>query len=123
MKNFFLVSLISLCVYSSSCTKEGPRGKALIKGYVKHHSTLIPGATVYIKYGTKDFPGSNTQYYNSSTVCNSNAYFEFKDMQKGNYYLFGIGFDSTFVKDVSGGLPIELKTKTQTLETVVAVTE
>ena len=122
MKKIILPLLISSLLFS--CGKEGPGGKSSIQGSVKHHSQLIPGAVVYIKYGAKESPGSNVTYYDASANADANAHYEFVDMKKGDYYLFAIGFDSTIVMTVSGGIPVEIKTKkSSTVTADVPVTE
>ena len=116
---FCLLALLFLF----SCGKEGPGGKAAIKGSVKHHSTLIPGAVVYIKYGAKDSPGTNVTYYDASVTADSKAHYEFADLRAGDYYLFRVGFDSSIVMTVSGGIPVVIKSKTETVTIDVPVTE
>ena len=127
MKKLFLRSLYlipyTLCLLLLSCHKEGPGGKAAIQGLVKHHSQLIPGAVVYIKYGVKESPGSNVTYYDANVTADANAHYTFPDLKYGDYYLFGVGFDSVIVQAVNGGVPVEIKTKTETVEMDVPVTE
>jgi hypothetical protein len=121
-KTLFL--FLSLALFGFiSCGKEGTGGKAVIKGQVKHHDKLIPGAVVYIKYGAKDFPGSNVTYYDASVTADAQANYAFPDLKKGDYYLFGIGYDSAIALPVSGGIHAEIKKKTETVEINVPVTE
>lgn len=115
----FLLFVLSLL----SCTKEGPGGKAAIQGMVMHHSTPIPGAVVYIKYGVTESPGTDITYYDANVTADATAHFEFPDLKRGDYYLFGIGFDSAIVKTVIGGIPVEIKSKTETITADVPVTE
>ena len=122
MKKLFAY-LIPLSVFFASCGKEGPGGKAAIKGLVKHHSKPIPGAVVYIKYGAKESPGSNVTYYDANITADANAHYEFPDLKAGDYYLFGVGFDTAIGKVVSGGIPVVIKSKTETVEADVPVTE
>ena len=122
IKSGVIIALIAT-VLLFSCGKEGPGGKAAIQGYVKHHSALIPGAVVYIKYGAKDSPGTNVTYYDASVTADSKAHYEFVDLRAGDYYLFSVGFDSSIVMPVSGGIPVIIKSKTQTVITDVPVTE
>ena len=118
-----ILSLLMIAVVLFSCSKEGPGGKAAINGSVKHHSTLVPGATVYIKYGAKAFPGTNITYYDANVTSDANAHFEFADLKPGDYYLFSVGFDSTIAQTVNGGIPVEIKSKTETVAADVPVTE
>ena len=121
MKNIVYILLLSSLL--SSCGKEGPGGKAVIQGSVKHHSALIPGSVVYIKYGVKEFPGTDVKYYDASVTADAKAHYEFTDLRAGDYYLFSVGFDSTIVQTVSGGIPVVIKKKTETVDTDVPVTE
>jgi len=121
MKKIFYILLFSSLLFA--CTKEGPGGKAAIQGSVKHHTALIPHAVVYIKYGAKDLPGTNVTHYDASVTADANAHYEFADLKKGNYYLFSVGFDSAIVQTVSGGTPVILKSKTETVTADIPVTE
>lgn len=121
MKKLILTSIVAITMLS--CSKEGPGGKAAIHGTVKHHSAPIPGAVVYIKYGATESPGTDITYYDASVTADANAHYEFPDLKKGDYYLFGVGFDSAIVQTVIGGIPVEIKTKTETVTADVPVTE
>ncbi len=130
MKKFFFCLLPSAFLLLTSafllltcCSKEGPGGKAAIKGMVKHHSAPIPGAVVYIKYGTKEFPGTDITYYDESVTANDSANYGFSDLRTGDYYLFAVGYDSTGPYIVTGGIPVEIKKKTETVQADVQVLE
>ncbi|TAL61262.1 MAG: carboxypeptidase regulatory-like domain-containing protein [Bacteroidetes bacterium] len=107
----------------AGCSKEGTGGKATIQGMVKHHSDPIPGAVIYIKYGAEESPGTDITYYDASATGDANAHYEFSDLKKGDYYLFAVGFDSNIVQTVIGGIPVEIKSKTETVTADVPVTE
>ncbi|HET7819638.1 MAG TPA: hypothetical protein VFL70_10055 [Bacteroidia bacterium] len=123
MKNTSYLSIALLLFFCSSCTKEGPGGKIIIKGRVMHHEQPIPNATVYIKYGTQDSPGSNITYYDANVKADANANYQFNNLRRGEYYLFGVGFDSTIVEQVSGGIPVKVKNKEETVTLDVPVVE
>lgn len=124
MKKISYFALLTFFILITiSCSKEGPGGKAVIKGTVKHHSTPIPGATVYIKYGSTESPGTDINYYDANVTADAQANYSFPDLKKGDYYLFGVGFDSAAVQTVTGGLPVQIKKKTETVEVTVPVTE
>ena len=95
----------------SSCKKEGTGGKSSVSGNVKHHQKIIPNAEVYIKYGATEFPGTDLSKYDAHTTADTNSHYEFKDLQRGDYYLYGVGTDgigaSSFI--VAGGISIKLK--------------
>ena len=119
----FLATLV-LALTLVACEKEGLGGKATITGHVKHHDTPIPNATVYIKYGARELPGTDPSDFDAQTVASSgDGHYEFTDLQKGDYYLFSIGFDSTISEAVKGGIPVNINKKSETLEVNIPVTE
>src|SRR3989344_1288105 len=111
MKNIFkhllFASLSIIIVFTlGSCKKEGTGGKSSVSGNVKHHQELIPNAVVYIKYGATEFPGADISLYDDQITSDTNAHYEFKDLQKGDYYLYGVGLDNA--ETVTGGIGIIL---------------
>ncbi len=115
---------ILLMFSASSCKKEGTGGKSSISGNVKHHTKLIPNAIVYIKYGATEFPGIDVLLYDDQITSDTNAHYEFKNLQKGDYYLYGVGRDITGFNSltVTGGVGTKLKyNKSSTID--VPVTE
>ncbi|MFL5762299.1 MAG: hypothetical protein ACJ77K_00045 [Bacteroidia bacterium] len=109
-KTIFKISLILMsALIISSCHKEGEGGKSSVSGTVKHHTKIIPNTVVYIKYGAKEFPGTDVSVYDASVTSDSNAHYEFKDLYKGDYYLYGVGYDNTIMEQVTGGISVELK--------------
>ena len=121
-KTFYLLLLLAIALVVS-CTKEGMGGKATIKGMAMHHSQMVSGATVYIKYNATELPGTNVTYYDDHVSSDANADFQFSDLKKGDYYLFAVGFDSTISQQVSGGVHVEIKKKTETMTISIPVTE
>ena len=79
-----LVLILVIISVSFSCSKEGSGGKASINGKVKHHSTIIPKAFVYINYGAKELPGTSPSDYDDSTKANSDAFYSFGNLKKGS---------------------------------------
>lgn len=109
-------------IMAVACKKEGPGGKSSVSGAVKHHTELIPNAIVYIKYDAKEFPGANVSIYDASSPADANAHYEFKELQKGDYYLYAVGYDSTEQVQVTGGIGVKLK-RNEAKATDVPVTE
>lgn len=125
-KNITLAAIAVIALLLTACSKEGTGGKAEIMGSVKHHDLLIPGAIVYIKYGAKDFPGSDVSQYDASTVASlSDAHFHFEGLKRGDYYLYGVGYDSSISAPVVGGIHVKIKfgDRRKTVEQNVPVTE
>lgn len=117
------IVLLVVLFQCHSCKKEGLGGKATITGFIKHHSLAIPNAMLYIKYGVNELPGTDPSNYDASTNADANAKFEFKDLRKGKYYLFSIGYDSAIFQLVRGGMPIEIKKKNEIKSVDLAVVE
>lgn len=124
MMNFFRIILIvvGISVFAVACKKEGTGGKSSVSGAVKHHATTVPNAIVYIKYGATEFPGTDVSKYDASTVATASAHYEFKELQKGDYYLYATGYDSTIQHQVAGGVGVVLK-KNEAKTSDVPVTE
>jgi hypothetical protein len=126
ISKFVIVMLV--CILTS-CVKEGPGGNAEIAVWVKHHDKLIPGATVYIKYGSKEFPGDGLSLYDDSEVCGTEGddegHTHFHDLKRGNYYLYAVGYDSSISETVMGGIPVEItkENKDGSSDVEVPVTE
>jgi hypothetical protein len=110
MKKLSMFLLATVLVFAS-CKKEGIGGKSSVSGAVKHHALPIPNAVVYIKYGATEFPGTDVSVYDASTVSNSAAKYEFKELQKGDYYLYSVGYDSAISLPVTGGFGVFLKNR------------
>ena|ERR1035437_8376714 len=118
-----IIILFGLLLISfSACHKEGVGGKSSVSGSVMHHSKLIPNAIVYIKYGATEFPGADVSLYDASVLTGADAHYEFKDLRKGDYYLYGVGNDNSIPGIVTGGIGIKLKYN-KTTSTDVPVVE
>ncbi len=92
-----------------ACKKNQAGGKSSIAGTVAHHGKLIPYSRVFIKYGATEFPGSDTTKYDAKFVTGADAAYSFK-LYKGNYFLFGYGYDNGVPGTVTGGVPYTLRT-------------
>ncbi len=106
---FFAIALVALSIIFTSCKKEGTGGKSSISGKVEHHGAAIPGSIVYIKYGAIDFPGTNVSTYDAQVNADAQGAYKFEGLQKGDYYLYGVGYDNAIVDNVSGGVAVKLR--------------
>lgn len=123
MKTKISIVIMFVALFAiTACKKEGMGGKSKVKGYVKHHSVFIPNATVYIKYGAKELPSTDVSVYDASVQADASGYYEIPNLQKGNYYLYGVGIDAAISENVYGGTPITLR-RSETIEVNVAVVE
>ena len=121
-KNLIAVLTIILTLFAFSCKKYGTGAKSSVKGTVKHHSVIIGNAVVYIKYGAKDFPGSDVSQYDASVSADANGNYEIKNLLKGDYYLYGVGYDPNISANVYGGVGIKLR-RSESINTDVYVVE
>lgn len=117
-----ILSIILISLFFITSCKEGTGGKSKINGYTKHHSLAIPNCVVYIKYGATDFPGENTANYDASVTADVTGHFEFTGLRKGDYYLYGLGYDTSISEVVKGGIGVKVKYN-KTLTVNVPVTE
>lgn len=106
----------------TGCKKEGIGGDSTIAVHVKHHEALIPHSMVYIKYGAKEFPGATLTNYDDSLMTDDAAHGHFEELVKGDYFLYGVGYDSSISEVVTGGIAVKLS-KGSELEVDVPVTE
>jgi hypothetical protein len=127
MKKIFSILLfLSFVLNLGSCCKGGTGGKASLNCTVFHHAKPIPAATVYIKYNASDFPGADPSAYDSHiTSSNTSNQVIFDNLHCGDYYLYGVGYDSALMLPVTGGIHYQIKysDRTHAEFTAVPVTE
>jgi hypothetical protein len=124
MKRMMIVLAAFAALGIWGCTPEpGPGGLAQITGVTAHHAQVIPGTRVFIKYDASTSPGTSPSAYDDSTQSGSNGRFSFVDLEKGVYYIYGIGFDSTVGMPVSAGIPVVISEKKEVEEVLLPVTE
>lgn len=121
MQTKIVISIILLSFIA--CKKNQIGGKSDVLGVVKHHSTPMPGARVFVKFGTEDFPGQDTTKYDYVVKTNDKGEFKIS-FYKGKYYLYGVVFDYSLNPPAwaSGGLPLKLRTN-EDINITLAVTE
>lgn len=107
--------LLGLCLLIFSCKKEdeappvgGPGGNATLKVTPRHHGRQIDSCMIYIKYNAVNPPADSL--YDDSARCvliNGLPIATFAGLKKGNYYIFGYGWDPQLTppQHVRGGTP------------------
>ena len=129
MKNTVKIILIASIVTFTlaACRKAGPGGKVKVAAFPKHHNKSIPGAMVYIKYGTKNFPGEDVSKYDDKGMAEvmpgEDPHVHFEDLRKGDYYLYSVGYDSSIARPVKGGVSFTISKKDGEMDVDVPVTE
>lgn len=105
-----LISPILLLMISTACKKNQLGGKSQVSGYVKHHGKNISNARIFIKLKAKNFPGSDTNLYDTKVSADANGYYSI-NFYKGDYYLYAFGYDYSIPAPyiVTGGTYIHLR--------------
>lgn len=120
----FVVSIFFvLCIISfNACCKGGSGGKADITVSPYHHSKPIPGATVYVKYNATELPGTSPSNFDANYTATANSLpIKCSDLKCGNYYLYVVGYDSSIMQTVKGGIGVKIKYKDRKENTNVNV--
>ena len=112
-KKIILLSLVFVfTTILISCKKAGLGGDATIAAFSKHHDKAIYGATVYVKFNTKDSPGSGISGYDATFVGEANEdHVHIEGLKQGNYYFYSVGYDSAISSPVYGGRTVTIKRK------------
>ncbi|HWY13434.1 MAG TPA: hypothetical protein VN026_19050 [Bacteroidia bacterium] len=107
MKNILSCILIILFI---SCKKNNTGGECNITAFPQHHGKPIKGATVYVKFGAQDLPADPTNNYNLKiTALPDEDHANIKSLRYGKYYLYSVGFDSSIMLPVMGGISLNIK--------------
>jgi hypothetical protein len=110
---YFLVFISFISILS--CRKEetlaGKGGNATLTITPQHHGLNIANSKVYIKYNAKNTPS----FYDDSVQTNMQNGIPkaiFTQLTKGDYYIYGIGIDTTIMQTVKGGIPYTIENET-----------
>ncbi|MBC7552872.1 MAG: hypothetical protein H7257_02725 [Taibaiella sp.] len=107
MKLILLIETAAISIFAQSCRAQDKTvcQPALFDGHVKHHSLKIPNSRVFIKKGSLDMPGLYTNLYDIRVQADGNAHYSLSGLEKGDYYILAIGYDSAISNAVRGGIP------------------
>lgn len=120
----YIVLIAGLLFLFASCknndnpqpdTGGGKGGNGVLLVTPRHHGRAIDSATIYIKYNATDAPTDGK--YDDSARCvpvSGIPVATFSGLKKGNYYLYGYGWDPTLTppQAVKGGFAYNLATET-----------
>lgn len=115
--------LLLFCLTWISCTKEGLDGKFIISGTAMHHSEIIANTKVWVAFGASEFPGKVRENYDLEIQADLNGRFSVENLKKGNYYFYGMGYDSLIQDSVFGGMRIAVNKNNAEVDFTLAVTE
>ena len=110
MKKLTLIFIISALI-SVSCKKNETGGSATVTITATHHGKKIPFTNIHIKYGAKEFPGHDVSSYNASQTSDIDAKASFENLRYGDYYFYGVGYDTAIQAPVRGGIGLSITWK------------
>ena len=102
--------------------KAGKGGNATLLITPQHHGKNIDSCTIYIKYNTLDAP---TTPYDDSAICimsDGKPVASFTGLKKGDYYLYGEGYDPSILQQVAGGINHTIEEE-KSIQIFIPVTE
>jgi hypothetical protein len=97
----------------ASCKKKpsaGLGGNANLKIVVIHHAVELDSCKVYIKFNSSEAV-SVSEFDLSQSLQKDSAgksYTIFKGLKKGDYYIYGEGWDPSIFNTVKGGIPFTI---------------
>ena len=125
MKNIF--HFIVMLIVVSSCCREGNNGDATVLVQLERNGNFIINHvgypdTVYIKYNSKDLPGTHIEDFDTYFVGETGEdHIHCTTLKCGDYFFYTAGFDSTINSRVTGGLHVKIKHKERKNELTVNV--
>jgi len=126
MRKLLTISLFifSISILFFACKKAGTGGANTFVISPEHHGTAIKGATAYIKFDTKEQPGTAASDYDLVQMGEMKEdHIHVEGLKPGKYYIFCTGYDSTIFQTVQGGIPLTIKSKSGETMITVPVTE
>lgn len=131
---FSIVLLSAIAIISvSGCKKDkcnaGTGGGVIVAAFPEHHGTVIYNQpnypdTAYIKFCTKDFPGTDLTKYDLVVPGEiGEDHVHINGLQSGDYYIYMAGFDTSISQRVTGGLPFTIDQTGGEIDLTVPVTE
>ena len=121
-------TILSSCKKNSDCT-GGSGGNLTLVVFPQHHGTPIYNQgnfrdTVYVKYNTLDSPGDSPSAYNAAFIGDSGEnHVHVTGLQCGNYYIYGVGLDTSRHERVKGGTSYSTSQKSGELDFNLPVSE
>ncbi len=130
MKNLFLtiavIIMVSLSVSSCKKTKctGGAGGSTTIVAFPKHHGADTKPLWAFVKFNTKDSPGTNPANYDLQIAGDTTEnHIEIENVKCGDYYIYMMAIDPAISDTVVGGIPFSTETESGEVNATVAVTE
>jgi hypothetical protein len=116
--------LLGMTLIVFSCKKAGTGGANTLVISPEHHGVAIKGATAYLKFDTKEQPGTEASDYDLVEIGEQKEdHIHVEGLKPGKYYIYCVGYDSTIFQIVKGGIPLTVKSKSGETMISVPVTE
>lgn len=133
LKIYFAVLFLSVIFSFSACKKKcaeaGTGGNVTLVAFPQHHGmAVVSGAlypdTVYLKFNSKDSPGTNLSSYDTYFVGEAGEeHVHLEGLKCGDYYIYAVGYDSAISKRVMGGIPYSFDKESGEIDLNIPVTE
>ncbi len=133
LKIIFVLLPLTFILFSSSCNKKcknaGTGGEVVLVAKLQHHGfTIVNRAsyldTVYLKFNTSDSPGENLNSYDTYFVGEAGEdHVHMHGLKCGDYYIYGVGFDTAINDRVKGGIPYSFDKESGEIHLIIPVTE
>lgn len=98
--------IIAGITFLTCCKKENE--PVDLKIYPEHHGKHIYGATAYIKFNTHSNPTPLSNYDLKVKGDASQDYILTDRINRGDYFIYCVGYDSTISMPVRGGIPFNI---------------
>ncbi len=132
--HILLLAAFTLCFLS--CKKEGLEkciagsgGYMTLKVFLQHHEHAVVNLknyrdTIYIKFNSQEYPGSNPSAYDLVAIGEwPGDFVSIPNLKCGDYYLYSVGFESVHSVRVTGGIPFSTEQKNGEISVTIPVSE
>jgi hypothetical protein len=101
-----ILAILSSALLMTSCKKNALGGEAAIHARIFNSGNPVMGPnTVYVKFKTSTQPNNPTTNYDLKVEGEAGEnHVHIEDLRPGDYFLYAVGFDSTDMRPVHGGV-------------------
>lgn len=121
----------TVAVVATGCRKDkddiaGKGGSATLRITPKHHGIPVDSCRIYIKYNAQDAPADGVYDDSTDAIVVGTGVPRmglFPGLKRGNYYIFGRGWDPAISQVVRGGTPFNINNDQPQFEVTLPVGE
>jgi hypothetical protein len=108
--HFAFLAILASFIFLGSCKKGDTGGEATLVAHLTHHDEHIEGATLYVRFDQAEMPSDiETNYDLRLEDAEMEGHIHIEGLRYGEYYLYAVGFDSTMMHHVVGGVGVQIK--------------